>query len=820
MASRCCYSRHVACPHCGGEHPAETKDCPLTGRAIPLSRPALAPGELLEGKYKIAHELGRGAMGVVYEALHISLGRRVAVKTLIEGTGSDPELGARFEREARAASAIGHPHIIDVFDLGRTKDGLLFMVMELLDGSPLEAILKKTPKLPVPLALNLMSQVLGGLSAAHKNGIVHRDLKPDNIFVINNEERPNFVKIVDFGISKVLGPKTAAVAGTGKFAGTMIGAVLGTPLYMSPEQAIGQVQSIDHRTDIYSAGVVLYEMLCGRTPFTGKSYPEVLGQILEGKYKQPSQLRPDIPPEVEAAIARALSRDIEARFPTAAAMRAEIAGSQSEVTLAPVPLGAPAVDPMPPLAPVAPARDGDPIMLLDAAPRAPRASGKRATNPGDDPFAPPPEADLAPLLAGDLDRSVSMRPSHSPRPIPQPEPYEPEAPPPPRIRERPAPPPERVVPTRRPSAPSPAREQLRDEPEPARKRRSWLLWAIVLVVLAAGVRIVYGMFGGEGKTALLPRIGGSQKVTLVVQPKGAVVQIDHAPAAPGGLPLDTNAQRSHVLNAAAPGRITRRFSFTVKPGLTLRVHLSHALGAPSPTDPPPLSTELSADYPESPRPADEIDAAFDKLERFAECLNLVPDDRAADPKKGQSRLRDEEIAPCRLAITEGADSEPAFPEMQTAGEALLVALQKGPKPEVLSRLSAAFRAEYLAARAAWQMEELSRQEKDEGQKAAWNMRRVALAAQAWLRSRRATPPSAPTVEEKRAQLDRAFASFMNYVRLTPQALAQTSGATDFVAAAEEVVALANGAGGRKATEFSALDACRKVLATFDALVVE
>ena len=191
----------------------------MTGRAILPSRPALAPGELLEGKYQITRELGRGAMGIVYEALHMALGRRVAVKTLIEGSGGDTELGARFEREARAASAIGHPHIIDVFDLGRTKDGLLFMVMELLDGSPLEAMLKKTPKLPVALTVDLMSQVLGGLAAAHKNGIVHRDLKPDNIFVIDTEERPNFVKIVDFGISKILGPKAPTMTGPSKPSG-------------------------------------------------------------------------------------------------------------------------------------------------------------------------------------------------------------------------------------------------------------------------------------------------------------------------------------------------------------------------------------------------------------------------------------------------------------------------------------------------------------------------------------------------------------------------------------------------------------------------
>ena len=252
---------------------------------------ALLPGQILEGKYKIVREIGRGAMGVVHEALHMALGRRVAVKTLLAETSHDPELAARFEREARAASAIGHPHIVDVFDLGRTPEGVLFMAMELLDGKPLATLLGTTPCLPVPLALNITGQILAGLAAAHKNGIVHRDLKPENIFILDTEDRPNFVKIVDFGISKILvhpgqGQRTAG-AGTG----TAVGTILGTPLYMSPEQILGQVARIDHRTDIYAAGVVLYEMLCGRTPFEGESQAKIFASILDGWYPLPHDLR-------------------------------------------------------------------------------------------------------------------------------------------------------------------------------------------------------------------------------------------------------------------------------------------------------------------------------------------------------------------------------------------------------------------------------------------------------------------------------------------------------------------------------------------------
>jgi serine/threonine protein kinase len=316
------------------EDPDTTDGRATAGQEAP-PRPSLAPGELLEGKYRITRELGRGAMGVVYEALHTALGLRVAVKTLIGDSRTDRELAARFEREARAASAIAHPNVIDVFDLGRSKDGLLFMVMELLDGSPLDAILRRTPRLPLPLALDIMGQVLVGLAAAHKQKIVHRDLKPENIFVLDSEERPNLVKIVDFGISKILESQATPPSGMDQFAGTMMGSIIGSPLYMAPEQATGQIELIDHRTDIYAAGVVLYEMLCGRPPFRGKDRATLVAQLLAGECLAPRELRPELPPVVEAAILRAMSRDIEARFPSAAAMSAALGIPATTSTTAP-----------------------------------------------------------------------------------------------------------------------------------------------------------------------------------------------------------------------------------------------------------------------------------------------------------------------------------------------------------------------------------------------------------------------------------------------------------------------------------------------------
>jgi hypothetical protein len=339
------------------------------------------------------------------------------------------------------------------------------------------------------------------------------------------------------------------------------------------------------------------------------------------------------------------------------------------------------------------------------------------------------------------------------------------------------------------------------------------------LAVAIGVRVAYSLLGSDGQARLLPRSGAKQKISLLVEPKEASVQIDHVPVAAGELPIDTSQERSHVLNAAAPGRLTRRFSFRAKPGMKLAVRLSHTLEVPGPADPPPLPAELDADYPESPRPGAEIDEAFAKLGHYADCRPLV-DEQMADGKKGRGRPRDELFEPCKLAVTSAADTEPPFPELQTAGEAYLGALQRGAKPDALARMAAAFRAEYLAARSVWQIEELSRQEKDEGQKAPWHLRRVALATHAWLRGRQAAATAPQAVEDRRAKLDAAFAAFMRLVRSTPEALAHTTGATDFLSAAEEAVALASGAGGRKPTEFSALDACRKVITTFNALVVE
>ena len=773
--------------------------------AIAAKRPAaLSAGDLLEGKYQIVCEVGRGAMGVVYEALHVALGKRVAVKTLLEEMSTDAQLGARFEREARAAGAIGHPHIVDVFDLGRTRDGLLFMVMELFDGESLAALLKKTPRLPIPLATHLMVQVLSGLSAAHKHGIVHRDLKPENIFVMQSDERPNFVKILDFGITKVVRRESHGAVATAKGLGTMVGSILGTPLYMSPEQAIGQVAVIDHRADIYSAGVVLYEMLCGRTPFVGEGYAQILGGMLEGKYPPPRNLRPDIPPALEAAIVRALDRDIEKRFPSAAAMRDAISGGSAEVTPNPLVLSASVGDPLriqPASLGGQPAQGSASIALVDEPPLSVPSQRRRASS-GADLFAPPPESEASPVLADDLDRPLALRQSPARRPAQEP-------------REQPRE--IAVVEPARPRAFARGRGTMAPERLLSRRTRSRLVKALLLLVLAVGLRIGYSFLRSSSDGSLPFRRGGTQKVLLVVSPSQASVQIDHVPTAQRELSLDSRAP--HILNAASPGHVTRRFAFDARPGIELSVHLGHTLPLPTPTDPPPLPAELTADYPDDPRPQAEIERAFAKLDRYADCLAMAGDANAEGKKGGgRGRLRGEEYALCRRLVTEAAAAEPALPELQVAAESFLLASQSGQKLDAVGRTAATFRAEFLAARAAWQLEELSRQGKDDGQKAAWHLRRVALAALAWLRAIKAGPGQG--ADERMAKLGEYHQALLDFAQSAHAEIARITGAGDFMQAAEDVVALARGQASKKPSEFAALDAVRRVLSAFNALVLE
>jgi eukaryotic-like serine/threonine-protein kinase len=275
-------------------------------------------GDLLDGKYRLIRLLGEGGMGAVYEARHEQIGKGVAVKVLHPELTRVSEAATRFTREAQAAAAVGHRGIIDIHDIGtHEEDGSIFLVMELLDGENLGDLLLRQCPLDLQLTCYIVCQVLSALDAAHAAGIVHRDLKPDNIFLVRSGQKLPDVKLLDFGISKM----TDASNPEDRL--TRTGIAMGTPYYMSPEQAVG-AKDLDHRVDIWAMGVILYECLTGRVPFTADNGLAILRKITDAPLESPRLHRPEIPIELEAVILRAMNRDLDRRLRTSVEMLSAI----------------------------------------------------------------------------------------------------------------------------------------------------------------------------------------------------------------------------------------------------------------------------------------------------------------------------------------------------------------------------------------------------------------------------------------------------------------------------------------------------------------
>jgi serine/threonine-protein kinase len=277
---------------------------------------------LVAGKYELVRLIGRGGMGYVWEGRHATLATRVAIKFVDPEYADSAEARARFVTEARAAATIRSKYAIQIYDHGLTDDGRPYIVMELLAGEPLDRRLERLGRLPLGETARLLGQVCRALQRAHDAGIIHRDLKPENIFLVSSDDDEEIAKVLDFGIAKFKGlPGGPAVTSS-----TRTGAVLGTPFYMSPEQARG-LRDIDHRTDLWSLGVIAYKCVTGMLPFDGESVGDLLVKICTAPLPVPSVTLPGLPVGFDRWFTRALEREPGRRFGSASELADALAAT-------------------------------------------------------------------------------------------------------------------------------------------------------------------------------------------------------------------------------------------------------------------------------------------------------------------------------------------------------------------------------------------------------------------------------------------------------------------------------------------------------------
>jgi serine/threonine-protein kinase len=474
-----------------------------TGGAAPL-----APGQVLDGKYRVARPLGGGAMGLVYDGYHTLLEKAVAIKVLRPELAALEEVRDRFEAEARASAALGHPNIVSVTDMGRTPDGAVYFVMDRLRGETLGERLTRVKKLDVRTAIPIALDVLAGLEAAHSLRLVHRDLKPDNIFLARPPGGREIAKILDFGIAK-------ALASVGRRArDTRLGLTVGTPLYMSPEQA-SAAPDIDGRADLYSMGVILYQMLAGKPPFDGHDAMAVLAQMMSAIPTPLGQLCHEAPVMLVKVVERAMNRDRNVR----------------------------------------PATAGELAQLLQQATGA-TPSGSFASLPRD--TTPPPiamEALTAPVLL-DLEGKVVERVEES-----LPPPPEPVAPAPPSGNDT------YIIPLAEraaPRAPDPP-------PSSGLAVRQLLKWALGVPVVIALVAFALPRLRGLAEERVVAAPAETVLVRFEVNPPGSRLFLD-------GQPLESNPYRlspgsSHTLSAQADGYADGTMKFSVDGTRPVRLDL-------------------------------------------------------------------------------------------------------------------------------------------------------------------------------------------------------------------------------------------------------
>jgi len=300
-------SQALAAGLLGKVAPASAHTSPPTASLGPVSAQKVDPllGTTIDGRYVVDKRLGEGGMGVVYLARHRVIDRKVALKILRAEFARDQEIVERFLQEAKTASSIGNPHIVDIHDFGVLDDGSTYFAMEFLDGVTIASLLHRQGPLPVPRMVNIALQTSRALAAAHAQGIVHRDMKPENVFLVGELTRPT-AKIIDFGISK-----SGDTGGTNL---TKTGMIMGTPSFMAPEQARGE--RVNHLVDVYAVGAILYTLLTGKRPFDKPDATATLTAVLIEEPPRPRSIEPSIPDGLEAVIQKAMAKAPGERFPT------------------------------------------------------------------------------------------------------------------------------------------------------------------------------------------------------------------------------------------------------------------------------------------------------------------------------------------------------------------------------------------------------------------------------------------------------------------------------------------------------------------------
>lgn len=675
----------------------------------------IAVGDVLDSKYEITDVLGEGAMGVVYVATHQRLQRVVALKTLKAEIAQDAELVERFEREARAASAIGHRNIVQVFDAGGEPGGHQYIVMERLLGKSLGDLLQEEGSIAIPRALEFCDQILAGLEAAHAGGIVHRDLKPDNIF-ITVEDGVEVVKILDFGISKILDVADAAILGDSN--ATQAGIVMGTPLYMSPEQACGK-RDLDHRADLWALVCVLYECIAGCPPFSGDNYNQILAAVLAGTYTPLSSRCDELPGKLGAIVDRGLLLERDKRHADAAELRAAL----REVEIA------------------KPEQQDDTAMLDAFAGLADKVRAQEAEDSVDmaipeqsfEPSTPAPNSDarFAPPSANSpvsLALEVDSPPERQAEPQPQLELH------------------------RAPRKRRPSKFVTRDS-------ESGGSWAVKLVVLflalvGAGVGYRYFTLG----YLLPPSQSKVASLDLKIGPASARVLLDQEPRSERKLSLVPG--ESYELRVSADGRLSAHGTIRVAAGeaKAVQVYLSHQM--------PKIEVEQAWPTGEAReaklQPRETIDAAMGKLSAYRDCgarLGKALQKRLAQ-RSELSVLPTALVDECVTVLELSPNREPAFEDLDAAAKGLRAAVMgfnkavtelddsAGAKRKIVKARKSALGASLKQVKhslrvwipalsteqRAWQRYELQAIEASEGKGIHVALRQVALDSDAWVQA--------------------------------------------------------------------------------------